>query len=300
MSDDDRRTEVHAPGARGVQVGPHNTQHNTFVVKVSALAVTVAAAAGLVFTYQYQGRGDHEKTAAESTPSVSWSAPARPEPAPDDDTPTPEESEEEAAESPEESATPSTDPPSSPAFDATTLDVRATDRTPVTVAALLPDSFTDSKGVRYTRNSGGVWTCGSLSRNSAATTALASVGCVDDPVVTGTYVDTDQNILVMVEVFALADKAGADSAHARLKNDNSGGWRYRCPNDGTGSGVCRDSAALRGATQYGYTGSSHRYLVSTVAVPVDLRQDDRVKSWLVTASYRASVVAGPGNYPGNR
>lgn len=293
MSDDDRRTEVHAPGARGVQVGPHNTQHNTFVVKVSALAVTVAAAAGLAFAYQ--GWGDHEKTASESTPTASRSAPALPEPTPDEDTPTPEESDEETSEPPAESADPSTDPPGSPAFDATTLDARATDRTPVTVAALLPDSFTDAKGVRYTRNSAGVQTCGNLSRNSAATTALASVGCVDDPVVTGTYVDTDENILVMVEVFALADKAAADSAHERLKDDNSGDWRYRCPLSGTGSEVCRDSAALRRATQYGYTGANHRYLVSTVAVPVDLRQDDRVKSWLVTASYRASVVAGPAD-----
>lgn len=297
---DRRRTDVHAPGARGLQVGDGNTQHNTFVLTAGALALV--AVAGVALTFTYQGWRDPEKAASQLSPSASSSVRAmpgiarRPEPRTDTGTPTPTAT----APSPSETATPSATPATAPAFDPRTLDDQATDRTPVSVAALLPDSFTDSEGVRYTRDTGGVQTCSTLSGNAEATAALAAAGCADDKVVTGTYTDSDSNVLVMVEVMALADQGTATAARARLESGNTGGWRYRCPTTGTGSGVCHSGTALSRATQYGYTGTTHRYLVATLAVYIDLRRDSGVKSWLTTASYRASAVAGPANYPGNR
>ena len=57
---------------------------------------------------------------------------------------------------------------------------------------------------------------------------------------------------------------------------------------------------LAQATQYGYTVRKHRYLISAVAVYVDLRQDNSVKSWLMTASYQANRLAGPENHPADQ
>ncbi|MFE5188712.1 hypothetical protein [Streptomyces sp. NPDC056628] len=296
MSDDERRTDVRAPGTRGMQVGDHNTQHNTFVLTAGALAVA-AVIGTAVLTFTFQGwDGDDGKPSPGPTASLSARRPTRPE----EPSPTPTETPTtEPPSTPAVTGDPGESPSGSPSFDPATLDDEDTDRTPVTVAALLPDSFTDAKGVRYTRNSGSVLTCGSLSADSEATVALAAAGCVDSPVVSGTYVDTAQNVLVVVEVMALPDRAAAVAAHARLKGDNTGGWRYRCPVTGTGSTVCRSSDAVSRATQYGYTGSKHRYLISAVALYVDLRQDDSVKSWLVTASSRGLTTAGPQNHPAN-
>ncbi|KUL80402.1 MULTISPECIES: hypothetical protein [unclassified Streptomyces] len=293
MSDDQRRTDVRAPGTRGMQVGDHNTQHNTFVLTAGALAVAaVVGTAVLTFTLQ---RWDDDKPTPGPTATLSARRPTPPEEPSRTPTQTPTTA---PPSTPAVTDDPGEGPSGSPSFDPATLDDEDTDRTPVTVAALLPASFTDAKGVRYTRNSGSVMTCGSLSWNSEATAALASAGCVDSPVVSGTYVDTAQNVLVAVEVMALPDQATAVAAHARLKDDNTGGWRYRCPVSGTGSDVCGKDALSR-ATQFGYTAWKHRYLISAVAVYVDLRQDDSVKSWLVSASQRGSTAAGPENHPAN-
>ncbi|MFJ2904182.1 hypothetical protein [Streptomyces sp. NPDC087212] len=312
MPANNRRANVNAQGAQGVQVGNHNTQHNTFVIRAGALAVVAVVGVALTFTYQ-NWDGGTEKTAstkatssadgsergsgwgqlASRTPMSSNTGDADADADADAETSSP-------TASPTPTPAPSPTPSPSPSFDAGTLDDAATDRTPVSVAALLPDSFTDAKGVRYARNGGGVGTCGTFTTNVQATAVLARAGCSSDKVVTGTYVDADDRVLVSVEVLALADRDTAVAAHGRLEHDNTGGWRYRCPTVGTGAGVCQRGEALSRATQNGYTGSKYRYLVSTLAVYIDLRQDAGGVAWLTAAAYRACEVAGPANYPGNR
>ncbi|MFE6175973.1 hypothetical protein [Streptomyces sp. NPDC056464] len=287
---------IHAPEARGTQVGNNNTQHNTFVLKAGAVAVVAVTGVALTFMYQAWEGEKKPSSGSSSADLASGTRPTWPQDdESEDETPTPTPGEESATPTDE----PTTDEPSTPSFDPTTLDDALTDRTPITVNALLPAAFTDSKGVRYTRNSEGVVTCDQLSRNSEATTTLVAAGCVDDEVATGTYLDRDQNVLVAVEVMALADKATAVVAHSRLKDSNAGGWRYRCPTIGVGANVCRDSG-LAQATWDAYTVRKHRYVISAVAVYVDLRQDESVKSWLTTASYEANRLAGPENHPANQ
>ncbi|MGI5253487.1 hypothetical protein [Actinacidiphila glaucinigra] len=290
---------VDARNANGAQIGDGGTQHNNWYVSLGLGVVAVIGVAGVVLAFtlrnvQVMTSSDTSKTSASAAvppaPEPTTSRPRSTPPA--TDTPTP------SAASATATATTATDP-ASPGFDPASLDDATTDRTPATVTALLPAAFTDSKGVRYRMNSGGVQPCGRIGASgSEVNDVLADGGCADSNV-TGTYVDTGGNILISVVVLPLPDNTAALNVYSRLKNSPTNDWSYWCPTSGTGSNVCHDSR-VRQASQLGYTGWNHRYLMHTVALYVGLQQDSGLMSWLVAASQQALVSAGPQNYAGNQ
>ncbi|MFF4207985.1 hypothetical protein ACFYZE_01210 [Streptomyces sp. NPDC001796] len=293
--------DVNASGAQGVLNGDNNTQNNQWIVVgartlLTVVLVTAVAAVGTLVFAVYD-KDARSKASPSETPFSQASSSWKPESAPTTDSPAPSEQKSEAT--PEDSEEPVSESPSPTAFDVTTLDDEATDGTPATPSALLAASFTDSKGVKYTRRSQGVHSCAQAGRSAEVRATLARLGCSGGDIVTGSYIDAGGNIMVSAVVVPFADKGTAGSAYQQFKNTPTGDWSYWCPLEGTGSAVCRDSDALQ-ATQFGYTSWKHRYLIRTVALYIDLRQDNGVLPWLVAASNQGCVSAGPDNYPANR
>ncbi|GAA4831363.1 serine/threonine-protein kinase [Kitasatospora terrestris] len=185
------------------------------------------------------------------------------------------------------------------AFDPGSLDSADTDRTPLTTHALLPENFTDAKGVLYTMRSGGVEPCVDGRESSRVRTALTRNGCRGT--VAATYTDTAEHILVVVTVAAMPDATAAGAARADLLEAASGEWAIWCPPTGPAAAVCTNSTAtINRATQAGYLNSTHRYVTEARALYISLTQDQSIKPWLDSASLAASYSTGPQNYLGNR
>ena len=238
MPDSDSHTHVHAPGARGAQVGDNNTQHNTFVLTAGALAVVAVAGVALTFTYQaWEGQKKPPRGRRPPPPSPRTRGPPGPrttKPRREAASPTPTPSEE----SPTPTDEPTTDEPSTPSFDPTTLDdAPSPTAQPITVDAPASGHLHRRQGCPLHQEQRG---------SSDLRPAVQEQRGHGHPRRSGLrrrrgrdrdYVDTDANVLVAVEVMALADKATAVIADSRLKDNNTGGWRYRCPKIGTGANV---------------------------------------------------------------
>ncbi|MFF2045064.1 protein kinase [Kitasatospora sp. NPDC058170] len=180
----------------------------------------------------------------------------------------------------------------SPVFDPTSLDRRSTDTTPLTPAGLLPASFTDSRNVRYTRKASGTHPCVRDSQDEAVRRVLRASGC--DIVVTGSYVDEANEILVSVWVVPMADKATAQTAYDALDDSSSGDWGLWCPQEGAGSQLCDDRDISR-VTDSGFRGLQHRYLVHTRALFINFSEDSGGTPRVKAAADAAVSEAGPAN-----
>ncbi|GAB7187427.1 serine/threonine-protein kinase [Kitasatospora sp. Ki12] len=184
-----------------------------------------------------------------------------------------------------------------PAFDPATLDSAQTDKTPLTPAALLPDSFTDDKGVYYTQTSGFSRSC--LDAGTQHVKAvLRDSGCTNQ--IIGTYSPHNATIMVVVVIIPMSDKATADATYNSLSDEYSNSWGYWCPKSGVGSELCDRGADISSATQSGWTGTGHRYLFHSLALYVNLGEDPSGKPWTRAAAKAAFDAAGPQNYSGNR
>jgi serine/threonine protein kinase len=180
-------------------------------------------------------------------------------------------------------------------FDPSSLDDSGTDPTPLTVSALLPDEFTDSQGVTYTRRAAGVHDCLDNGESGTVRTVLSRVGC--DQTVSGNYLDQEDKIMVWVVVVPLSDEQTADDAFTDLSGSSTDDWGIRCPHDGAGSAVCDASwDDINRATQYGYIRQDHRYLIHSIAIYADLGQNSDAEPWMDAASSSAVDTAGPENY----
>ncbi|GIG61872.1 hypothetical protein Lfu02_62440 [Longispora fulva] len=201
-----------------------------------------------------------------------------------------------AAETTEPAPVRTTAAPTKKAFDPASLDGQSTDNTPLTAAALLPDSFTDAKGVVYNRKGSGTEGCNTNYKQSHVNDALSAAHC--QAVMGGTYVDNSEQILVAVWVVPLADTETAQSAYASLKDVHTGDWGILCPASGAGADVCHKD--IGSARKAGYTHQHHRYLTSTVAIYINLTESTTADTWLDAAAKKAAEEAGPLNYSGNR
>ncbi|MER6950240.1 hypothetical protein ABT294_40105 [Nonomuraea sp. NPDC000554] len=193
---------------------------------------------------------------------------------------------------PEPTETPSKEP-----FNTADLNDKDSDPTPITVDALLPQSFTSAKGVRYNLKGSGVDKCPGSYHDSNVRTALRKAHC--SKMVTGAYVNPNapagQRIMVSVWVVPLENADRAHTARSRLVNASSEDWGVVCPRKGPGSGLC-DSGTWVNAQTYGWTGSDHRYLINTMAIYTNRASASSAKPWLKDASRAAIDAAGPMVY----
>ncbi|MFG2819278.1 protein kinase [Kitasatospora sp. NPDC048365] len=275
---------------------PHGRRERSVAV-VCASVLAVGAVAWAVSASRDAGRGTassgHSTATTGSTTHLTPS-PARStaaSPSPTRTTPSPY--------APPSSFTSPAVVPSRATFDPGSLDSADTDRTPLTTQALLPENFTDAKGVLYTMRSGGVEPCVDGRESSRVRTALTRNGCRGT--VAATYTDTAEHILVVVTVAAMPDANAAGAARADLTEAASGEWAIWCPPNGPAAAVCTNSTAtINRATQASYLNSTHRYVTEAKALYISLTQDQSIKPWLDSASLSASYSTGPQNYLGNR
>lgn len=243
---------------------------------VLALVLVVVVAVVLV----RGSGGESSNVASTGSPSVSLSEPSA--------TYTPEPT-------PTETQTPYEEP-----FNPADLDDKATDTTPLTPEAVLPESFTSAKGIRYTLRASGVDDCPESYHDSNVRSALNKARCTD--MITGAYINPNatknSRIMVAVWVVPLKNDERADTAYSRLKNAYADDWGIVCPRNGAGSGLC-DSGSWIYAQTYGWTGYDHRYLIHTMAIYTNRTRASSAKTWLKDASRAAFKATGPMVYHDN-
>ncbi|WP_327139635.1 hypothetical protein [Nocardia sp. NBC_01327] len=190
--------------------------------------------------------------------------------------------------SPSSSYTP---PSTTPPFDWNTLDSAAGDKTPFTTDALLPQSFTDAKQVKYTLRGGGVHDCITSGMSRNVKSILNSHQC--SQLVSGSYVDTSDQILVSIDVFAFATADEASRLYNSIK-DQDQDWTVWCPKTGAGASVCDNNAGW--GTYRGWGLQNHRYLYESTAMYINLTRDKSITDWLDAAASALDKQAGPANY----
>jgi serine/threonine protein kinase len=197
---------------------------------------------------------------------------------------------------PTPSQTASEEPTEEP-FNPADLNKESTDPTPITDAALLPQSFTSAEGVRFSRKAAGVEDCPSPWPDARVKSALRKARC--DDMAVGVYVSSGApkgRIMVTVWVVPLKDSGRAGTAYSRLKNVYVQDWGIRCPRTGPGStGICFTSNWWD-VQLYSWTGQNGRYVIRTLAVYTNLTRAASATKWLKDASRAAFKESGPMVY----
>ncbi len=182
-----------------------------------------------------------------------------------------------------------------PSFDPTSLDRESTDQTPLTTGALLADTFVDEKGVEHKLEGADVRQCITEYMSQEVRDLLTNTGCRNS--VTATYVDRSGQIMTMLWVVPMPD---ATTAQTTYDATGSGSWGVLCPQTGPGAEICDNNLDVTKARQSGYTRRTHRYLITSKSLYINLTTDDTATPWLDAAADQAVTSAGPENHPGNR
>jgi serine/threonine protein kinase len=193
-------------------------------------------------------------------------------------------------------------PSPSPAFDPNTLNDSTTDQTPLTAAALLPQTFTDSKGVRYLLVASGQASCIEPDMSNNVQNVLSADNCTAS--MTGAYlvdsgtVTADTDILVSVQIFPFNNSTTAQQAYDRFNGFfNAGSWDFGfwCPLSGTGHTVC-GNPGYHSARYYGSIQRQYRYVIEASAVYTNLSNSTSADTWTIPATRQAVTACGPVNY----
>ena len=129
-------------------------------------------------------------------------------------------------------------------FDPDSLGDAATDQTPLTAAALLPGTFSDSNG-EYSLTFSGAKPCIAPAMLADVQNALTTNGCTN--AMAGDYVgpgssSANSDVVVFVQIYLFADTATALRAYDNLtgfyNTGGSFGYGYWCPASGIGAGLC--------------------------------------------------------------
>ncbi|MFE3190135.1 hypothetical protein ACFXHA_14075 [Nocardia sp. NPDC059240] len=185
-------------------------------------------------------------------------------------------------------------PTTTPALDKSTLNQQATDKTPFTADALLPSTFTDSKGVVFTRTSSGAKDCIASNMSQNVKTALQNNKC--QQMMTGVYFNPDQTILLSIEVFTFPSDTESSAVYTGLKGANQT-WDVWCPTDGVGASVCKANLDTMFAATYSSWGrQQYRYLYESYALYVNLVQDSSLEPNLDAPAHTIINNVGPDNY----
>ncbi|RKT82233.1 Serine/threonine protein kinase [Saccharopolyspora antimicrobica] len=173
------------------------------------------------------------------------------------------------------------------------LDDAATDRTPFTLDAFMPDDFTDDTGKRHTYEAGSTNEC-TDSVSDEVRSVLAENGC--SQMMVANFIDDDVQIITTVWVFPFADYATASAVEEKF--DAMDYLQLGCwdPNSGRGAGVC--DGDVDGADEWQYIGQDHRYVIVAQSKYIDLRGDDSGDPALQSAGSEARSTVGPQNYGG--
>ncbi|MDA3647053.1 serine/threonine protein kinase [Saccharopolyspora indica] len=173
------------------------------------------------------------------------------------------------------------------------LDDAATDPTPFTLDAFMPDDFTDDTGKRHTYAAGSTNEC-TEGADDEVRPVLTDNGC--SQMMVANFVDDDAQIITTVWVFPFADYATASAVEEKF--DAMDYLHLDCwdPDSGPGAGVCDGNVA--GADEWQYIGQDHRYVIVAQSKYIDLRGDDSGDAALQSAGSEARSTVGPQNYGG--
>ncbi|MGV9667873.1 hypothetical protein [Nocardia niigatensis] len=180
------------------------------------------------------------------------------------------------------------------AFDKSTLNQQATDKTPFTANALLPQSFTDTKGVVFNLRSSGPKDCVSSNMSQNVKTALQNNKC--QQMMTGVYLDQSEKILTSIEIFTFPSSTEAEAIYNGMK-DQDQMWDVWCPTQGTGASVCKaDFDTLLKATYSSWGSQEYRYLYESYSLYINLAVDSTLKPNLEAPARTILNQVGPDYY----
>ena len=194
-------------------------------------------------------------------------------------------------------------PSSNASVNVNTLNSASTDRTPFTSAALLPQNFHDSKEVAYELKSSSTEGCVNNVMSSNVAAALAQDGCTE--VLAGAYtvdsptVDSTDDILVSVQIFAFSDTATAKAFAAEFPASASSKWDFGiwCTTSGDGANPCSADADYADAAKSEVVDQSYRYVTEATALYSEMTPDTTYAAWTEAAASEAAEIVGPTNYP---
>jgi hypothetical protein len=186
--------------------------------------------------------------------------------------------------------------PGSTPFDPTSLNEQATDKTPLELNALVPQDFTDDKGVHYTLKAGSVQPCVQTDMSSNMQDILTSNSCSKE--IAASFVDDSGQYLVSIKVLPLPDQHTATVVYNDLAQQSAADFGIWCPGSGPGSTTCQGD--YQSATIKQYREQQHRYIILSVALAVNHSQSTDISPWLDAAAKKAVDSSGPGNWSGNQ
>lgn len=182
------------------------------------------------------------------------------------------------------------------------LDSASTDPTPFTSTALLPQNFQDTKGIEYKLKGSSTEGCDNNLMSSNVAAALQQNGCTEE--LAGTYtvdspgVDSSDDVLVSVQIFAFKDAATAKAFDAAFPASASITWDFGvwCPTSGDGANPCSATADYPDSAKSEALSQSYRYVVEATALYSEMTTDTTYAAWTEAAADQATQMAGPANY----
>ncbi|WP_370367376.1 hypothetical protein [Catenulispora sp. GP43] len=296
------------------QQGPPPGKGNggkTAAIIVGAVAAVAAVVSLVVLATRSNGGGSSDTLGTAGHSSASSSAgPTGPTSVPgtnfptgsstsssDDSAPTDNASDSSSSDGSDTAS--STDSPpalTSTPFDPNSLNAFQTDKTPLELDALVPQSFTDDKGVHYTLKAGSVQPCVQTDMSSNMQDILTSNSCSKE--IAASFVDDSGQYLVSVKVLPLPDQHTATTVYNDLAQQSAADFGIWCPGSGPGSTTCQGD--YQSATIKQYREQQHRYIILSVALAVNHSQSSSIAPWLDAAAKKAVDTAGPVNWSGNQ
>jgi len=289
---------------------PKNNTGKTVGIIVGAVALVAAVVLVVVLATKDGGSKDKVGETANSSshsasgpsspvsatgfPSGSSSSSKTSSPSPSDSS-SESETPSESSSSSSDSYTPPPDLTSTP-FDPSLLNEMSTDKTPLTLEALVPESFKDDKNVHYSLKAGSVQPCVQTDMSANMKDILTSNSCKNE--IAASYVDDSGQYLISVKVLPLPDQHTASVVYDDLAKESAADFGIWCPKDGPGSAACEGD--YRSATIKQYREQQHRYVVLSVALAVNHSESSAITPWLDAAAKKAVDVAGPDNWSGNQ
>ena len=280
-------------GYPGGPTPPRQNGARTAVAIISVLAVLGTAVTAVIYS---TGSNGHQTPVSfqnsSPLPSPSGEPLISTSPEPSDQTST-----QPTADSSDEFDSPSVD-----AFDWDALNDSDTDPTPFTQDALLVQSFTDSQDISYTLEAAGEKKCVQSTMSKSVQNVLNEYGCKN--AMTGSYVvdssvdkvESNNDILVSVQIWPFPDAATADKAEKALAKASSKQFSIWCPTSGPGAAPCNSQNYYTAATWWSLQ-SEYRYVVEATAVYTNMTQDTSVAyKWEKTATAEAIKESGPQVY----
>ena len=297
---------------QGPPPGKGNGGKTAAIIIGAVVAVAAVVSLVVVVTRSNGGSSDNINNAAHSSSSTAVSGSTSSAPTsvpatnfPTDSAPT-SSSDSSNSPSPSDSSSDTassdvTDTASPPAltstpFDPTSLNAMQTDKTPLEVNALVPQEFTDDKGVHYTLKAGSVQPCVQTDMSSNMQDILTSNSCSKE--IAASFVDDSGQYLVSVKVLPLPDHHTATTVYNDLSQQSAADFGIWCPESGPGSDACQGD--YQSATLKQYREQQHRYIILSVALAVNHSQSTSIAPWRDAAAKKAVDAAGPLNWSGNQ